>query len=120
MRCSQTQGQAKRRMDGEQGGPAPKKPRRGEEPSRDPGLEECKVQVLEAITFGLDRMTLVLERVEDEVWLCGDLAALHAFKEARFPISEWDRWERFANFIVKEDIQSHQIYVHVGYSVYIL
>ena len=48
----------------------------------------------------MDRMTSVLERVEDEVRLCGDLAALHALKEANFPIGEWDRRERFADFMV--------------------
>ena len=87
-------------MDGDQGGSAPKKLRRGEEPSCNVGLEERKVQALEAIAFGMDRMTSVLEWVEDEVRLCGDLAALRAFKEAEFPIGEWNRRERFAEFMV--------------------
>ena len=89
-------------MDREQGGSVPKRPRWGKGPSRELGLEERKVQALEAIAFGLDRMTSVMERVEEEVRICGDLATLRAFKEARFPIGEWDRRERFAKLVINE------------------
>ena len=47
-------------------------------------------------------MTLVLERVEEETKICGDLATLRVFKEAEFPIGEWDRRERFADFVINE------------------
>ena len=80
----------------------PKRPRRGEDAPRDPGLEERKLCALEAIALGLDRVSSVLERVEEETRVCGDLAALRAFKEAEIPIGEWDRRERFAEYVIKE------------------
>ena len=91
VRCSHTQGHVKRRLEDEQGGLVTKRPRTTEGPSRRQWLEECKVQALEAIVIGLDRLTSVMERVEEETRLCGDLAALQAFKEAKFPIG--DVWE---------------------------
>ena len=85
-----------------QGGSVPKRPRRTEERGETNALEERKVKALESITFGLDRLTSVMERVEQETRTCGDLAALHAFKEADFPNIEWDRWERFTDFVINE------------------
>ena len=35
----------------------------------------------------------------EDLW---DLATLRAFKEARFPIGEWDRRERFAKLVINE------------------
>ena len=43
-----------------------------------------------------------MERVEQETRTCGDLATLHAFKEADFPNIEWDRRERFTDFVINE------------------
>lgn len=63
-------------------------------------MEERKVQALEAIVVGLDRLTSVMERVEDGIQTCGDLAALRAFKEAQFPLGKWDWRERFSDFVI--------------------
>ena len=63
-------------------------------------MEERKVKALESIAFGLDRLTSVIERVEEEVRARVDQEALHAFKEARFLLGEWDRRERFADWIM--------------------
>ena len=63
-------------------------------------MEERKVKALESIAFGLDRLTSVVERVEEEVQAQVDQEALRAFKEARFPLGEWDRRERFADWIM--------------------
>ena len=38
--------------------------------------------------------------MEEEVRARVDQEALRAFKEARFPLSEWDRHERFADWIM--------------------
>ena len=43
-----------------------------------------------------------MERVEEEVRAQVDLGALYAFKEARFPLREWDRRERFADWVINE------------------
>ena len=80
----------------------PKRPRRGEDSLRDPDLEEKKVRALEAIALGLDRVSSVLERVEEETRVRGDLAALQAFKEVDLPIDEWDRRECFTEYVIKE------------------
>ena len=100
VRCSHTQGRVKRRADGEQGGSVPKRLRRTEETGGSNALEERKVKALESIAFGLDRLTSVVERVEEEVRAQVDLEALRAFNEARFPLREWDRHERFADWII--------------------
>ena len=63
-------------------------------------MEERKVKALESIAFGLDRLTSVVERVEEEVRARVDQEALRTFKEARFPLGEWDRCERFAVWIM--------------------
>ena len=81
---------------------AAKRPKRTEERGEAHALEERKVKVLESIAFGLDWLTSVLERVEEETKICGDLAALQAFKEAEFPIGEWDRQEWFTDFVINE------------------
>ena len=102
MHCSYTQGRAKRRIDEEQEGSAAKRLKRTEEWGKAHALEERKVKALETIAFGLDRLTSVLERVEEEMKICGDLATLRAFKETEFPIGEWDRRERFTDFVINE------------------
>ena len=45
-------------------------------------------------------MTSVVEWVEEEVRARVDQEALRTFKEARFPLGEWDRRERFADWIM--------------------
>ena len=89
-------------MDGEQGGLVPKRPRRTEEWGETNALEECKVKALKTIAFGLDQLTSVMEQVEEEVQAQVDLGALRAFKEARFPLGEWDWCERFADWVINE------------------
>ena len=102
VRCSLACGRAKRRLEEELGGSALKRLKRGEDARRDPSLEERKVQALKAIAFGLDRVTSVLERVEEEARILGDLSALRAFKEVSFPLGEWDQRERFAEFVINQ------------------
>ena len=102
VKCSLAVGCTKRRLEGEPGGSVPKRPRRDAEPSHGSGTEERKVQALEAIALGLDRLTLAMERLEDETRTGMDLAALHAFKESAFPLGEWDRRECFADYLINE------------------
>ena len=79
-----------------------KRPRLAEGRDRGLEIEERKALALEAIAVGLDRMTSVMDRLEEETRTCGDLAALCAFKEADFPIGEWDQQERFADYVISE------------------
>ena len=44
----------------------------------------------------------MVERLEDETRTSVDLAALRAFKESAFPLGEWDRRERFADYLINE------------------
>ena len=89
-------------MDGEQGGSVPKRLRRTKEWGETNALEERKVKALETIAFGLDRLTSVMEWVEEEVRAQVDLGALCTFKEARFPLGEWDWGERFTDWVINE------------------
>ena len=65
-------------------------------------MEERKVQALEAIAFGLDWLTSVMERLEEETQTSVDLAALCTFNESEFPLREWDRHEHFADYVINE------------------
>ena len=66
MRCSQTQGRTKRKIDEDQGGSATKKPKRADDRTEGPGLEERKVRALERIAAQLERVGDRLERMGGE------------------------------------------------------
>ena len=75
MRCSHTLGCPKRRVDGEQGGSAAKRPKRAEGRTEGESLEDQKVRALEKIAAQVEQVGDRLEGMGGEARLGNDLAA---------------------------------------------
>ena len=86
----------KRRVEGDQGGSAAKRPRRTEGWSEGSSLEECKVCTLERIAKQLEWVGDRLEQMEGEARLGNDLAAVTYLRDTVFESVDWAHWDWLA------------------------
>ena len=100
VRCSHTLGRPKRRVDGELGGSATKRPRRAEVQAEG-GLEERKVRALEKIAAQLERVGDQLEGMGGEARLGNDLAALVYMRDTQFESVDWAHRDRLAELATR-------------------
>lgn len=86
----------KRRMDGEQGGSAAKRPRKAKKWTEEMGLEGWKVRALEQIAEQIEVINKWLEKAEGEVRFGTDLATLVYLRDTSFKSIDWAHRVRLA------------------------